>query len=316
MDEAHEEFIDASLWHGPLEKASAILAAYPEIAAHSIHSAAVLGDAAAVRRFIARDRASATAKGGPRGWDALTYLCFSKFLRFDPARGEDFVSAATALLDAGADANTGFHEGESGQEGEWECALYGAAGVAHHPELTRLLVERGADPNDGEVAYHSPETLDSRAMKVLVESGKLTQDTLGLMLVRKMDWHDDDGFAWLLDHGADPNHPGPRGGRPLHDALAHGCSLRYFELLLDHGADPRLPAKDGRSTFAGAARMARVDVLDLFERRGFSGPLEGDDAFLAACARADEATARRIVAADPLTVARVQARDPTLLVEF
>jgi ankyrin repeat protein len=316
LDKAHDEFIEASLWHGALEPAAAILAAHPAIATHSVYSAAILGDAVAVRRFVARDRASATGKGGPKGWDALTYLCFSKFLRLEPARTDGFVSAATALLDAGADPNTGFHVGEAKLDKEWECALYGAAGVAHHPELTRLLVERGANPNDGEVAYHTPETLDNRAMKVLVESGKLTQDTLRWMLARKMNWHDGDGFAWLLDHGADPNHPGHWSGRPLHDALAHGCSLLYFELLLDHGADPTLPAKDGRSTFAGAARMARVDVLDLFERRGFSGPLEGDDAFLAACARADEATARRMVAADPGIVARVQARDPTLLIEF
>src|SRR5262245_32356714 len=45
-------------------------------------------------------------------------------------------------------------------------ALCGAAGVAHHPELTRLLVERGADPNEIEVPYHSPKTLDNRVMKI------------------------------------------------------------------------------------------------------------------------------------------------------
>lgn len=41
----------------------------------------------------------------------------------------------------------------------------------HHPELTKLLLDRGADPNDGQVAYHSPETLDNRTIHVLVESG-------------------------------------------------------------------------------------------------------------------------------------------------
>src|SRR5262245_43034298 len=316
LDKAHDDFVGASLWHGSLEPAAAILAVHPAIATHSVYSAAILGDAVAVRRFIAHDRASATDKGGPKGWDALTYLCFSKFLRLEPARTDGFVAAASALLDAGADPNTGFYVGEAKQDREWECALYGAAGVAHHPELTRLLVERGADPNDGEAVYHSPETIDNRAMKVLVESGKLTQASLFLMLVRKMDWHDEDGFAWLLDHGVDPNHPGRRGNRALHHALSRGNSLRCFELLLDHGADATLPAADGRSTLAGAARMARVDVLDLLERRGVSRPLAGDEAFLVACARADEETARRIVATDPGIVARVQARDPALLVDF
>src|SRR5258708_30941692 len=119
------------------------------------------------------------------------------------------------------------------------------------------------------------------------------------MLHRKFDWHDDEGVAWLLDHGADPNLLTRWGRRSLHHALSRGNRLSYFELLLDHAADPALPAKNGESAFATAARMARADVLDLFERRGFAATLHGDDAFLAACARADEAAARRIIAGDP-----------------
>jgi len=246
----------------------------------------------------------------------LTHLCFSKYLRLDPTRTKGFVDAATALLDAGANPNTGFYTGEAKVQSEWECALYGAAGVAHHPELTRLLLDRGADPNDGEVGYHAPETMDNRTMQVLVESGKLTQDTIRLMLGRKMNWHDDNGVAWLLDHGADANYAGYWGRRPLHDALAHGTPLHYFETLLDHGANPALTARDGASSFAAAARLGRADVLDLFARRGFAEALQGDDAFLAACARADEATARSVAAADPDIVHRIESRDPTLLIDF
>src|SRR5439155_14931285 len=75
-----------------------------------IHSAAILGDDAAVRRFLALDPGNATVKGGPRGWDALTHLCFSKYLRLDRARSAGFLRAAQALLDAGASANTGRYE--------------------------------------------------------------------------------------------------------------------------------------------------------------------------------------------------------------
>src|SRR5260370_21919780 len=104
------DFIDASLWHGSLDRSEAILAAQPEIAGSDIHTAAILGDDAAVRRFLELDPANATAKGGPRGWDALTHLCFSNYLRLDRARTDSFVRAATALLDAGASANTGFYD--------------------------------------------------------------------------------------------------------------------------------------------------------------------------------------------------------------
>jgi len=44
------KFIEASVWHGSLERAEAILAAHPEIASSSIHAAAILGDDATARR--------------------------------------------------------------------------------------------------------------------------------------------------------------------------------------------------------------------------------------------------------------------------
>jgi hypothetical protein len=74
-DDPRAQFIDACVWHGSLERAKAILAAHPEIASSDVHTAAILGDSAAVRRFLDLDAGNAAAKGGPRGWDALTHLC-------------------------------------------------------------------------------------------------------------------------------------------------------------------------------------------------------------------------------------------------
>src|SRR5213082_1713326 len=196
MSDPRAAFMEAAVWHGTLERADAILAAHPEIAGTDIHTAAILGDDAAVLRFLELDPANATVKGGPRGWDALTHLCFSKYLRLDRARSAGFLRAAQALLDAGASANTGWYEMNHRPEPEWESALYGAAGVAHHAGLTRLLLERGADPNDGEVPYHTPEGWDNAALKVLVESGRLNEDSLTTILLRKTDWHDYDGIKW------------------------------------------------------------------------------------------------------------------------
>src|SRR5262245_46939165 len=144
-----EEFIEAALWHGDLKRAEQMLEAHPELVSSDIHIAAILGDDVAVRRFLATDRASVHAKSGPYGGDALNYLGLSKYLRLDPSRTPAFLRAANALLDAGADPNTGFWT--KGQHPERETALYGAAGVAHHPEMTQLLLERGADPTDEEV---------------------------------------------------------------------------------------------------------------------------------------------------------------------
>jgi ankyrin repeat protein len=305
-------------WHasGTLERAEAILAENPEVATGDIHAAAILGDDATVRRFLCLDAGNATAKGGPRGWDALTHLCFSRYLRLDRARSGGFLRSAEALLDAGASPSTGFHSEEHQPKPAFESVLYGAAGIAHDADLTRLLLDRGADPNDGETEYHTPEGFDNAAMKVVVESGKLAPMGLLTMLVRKLDWTDYDGAAWLLAHGADPNGTSHWGRGALHHALGRDNPLLFFELLVDHGADPRLPAKDGSSAFAIAARAGRADVLDLFESRGFAGKLEGDDAFLAACARADEARAREFASRDPAIVRRLQAQDSAPLVYF
>jgi ankyrin repeat protein len=309
--------LDSGHSSGTLEQAQTILAAHPEIAIHDIHTAAILGDDATVRKFLALDAGNATAKGGPHGWDALTHLCFSRFLRLDRARSAGFVRAATALLAAGASPNTGFFEESHQPQPAFESAIYGAAGVAHHPELTRLLLDHGADPNDGgETEYHTPEGFDNAAMMILVESGKLAPVGIMTMLLRKLDWTDYEGAAWLLAHGADPNGSSHWGKGALHHALGRDNPLKFFELLMDHGADPRLPTKDGATAFALAARAGRADVLALFERRGFTATFEGDDAFLAACARGDEALARAIVAGDPTIVGRLQAQDGSPLAYF
>jgi ankyrin repeat protein len=127
-----------------------------------------------------------------------------------------------ALLDAGASANTGWYETNHRPKPEWESARSGAAGVAHHAELTRLLLERGADPNDEEVPCHAPETYDNSALKALVESGRLTDDSLATMPLRKADWHNHDGGKYLLEQGADPN----RMTRWHHTALHQGPAAR------------------------------------------------------------------------------------------
>ena len=307
--------LDSGHSSGTLERAEAILAAHPEIPSSGIHAAAILGDDAAVRRLLEREPGSATAKGGPRGWDALTHLCFSRYLRLDRTRSEGFVRAATALLDAGASANTGRTEPNHEPDPEWESALYGAAGIAHHPELTKLLLERGADPNDGEVVYHTPESYDNRALQLLVGTGELTDESLSLMLVRKHDWHDYDGIKWLLERNADPNFTRRWGLRALHHALARDNSLEIIALLLDHGADPAL-ISSGRSAVAMAARGGRSDVLDLFEQRGIPIDLYGVDELIAACARNDADGVRAIAGRNPRLVGELVAEGASLLAEF
>ena len=306
-------FIEAACWHGTLERADAMLAEHPELRSSDIHIAAILGDEAAVRRFIAQNPASVTAKSPPWGGDPLNYLGLSKYLRLHPERTDDFVRTATALLDAGAPAHTGFWT--TGQFPEFETALYGAAGVAHNAPLTRLLLDRGADPNDEDAVYHAPEGDDLGALRVMVETGRVTPQNLLLMLIRKLDWHDYDGAKYLLAQGADVNTARSRGSPALHHALERDNRLQIIELLLDHGADPHA-VDEGRTAIALAARKGRSDVLEALERRGVPLDLHGIERLHAALARADAAEAHAIATGEPMLLREVLADGATLLSEF
>jgi ankyrin repeat protein len=317
-------FIEAACaprdWHnsGTLDEAEMILARYPDVAQASIHTAAILADEATVRAHIARDAGSATAKGAPRGWDALTHLCFSRYLRLDRTRSDAFVHTARTLLDAGASANTGWIEmiDHPNPRPILEAAIYGAAGIAQHAELTRLLLDRGADPNDEETPYHVAETRDNTVLKILLESGKLNAESLSTLLLRKCDWHDAEGVRLTLAHGAAPNSITRWGHAALHQALRRDNSIEIIECLLDYGADPALPNRDGFTAIAIAAQRGRAAALDVFERREGAIELTGANALLAACARNQRETIDALVAAEPQVAAQVIQQGGTLLAQF
>lgn len=324
LDDPAAAFIEAacvpldSHSSGTLDSAEIILAQYPYVAAASIYTAAILADEDAVRAFLMRDPGSATQKGGPRGWDALTHLCFSRYLKLDRSRSDAFVHTARALLDAGASANTGWIEmiDHPNPRPIVEGVIYGAAGIAQHGDLTRLLLERGADPNDEETPYHVPETRNNTVLKILLESGRLNARSLSALLLRKCDWHDSEGVRLVLQHGADPNRITGWGQAALHQAVRRDNSIEIIESLLDYGADPALPNHDGRSAITIAAYRGRATVLNLFERRGISLILNDADTLIAACARDDKEMIRSLIAADPNLRSAVIWHGGTLLAQF
>jgi hypothetical protein len=309
--------IHSSHSSGTLDQAEAILAANPQIGTTDIYTSAILGDAETVRRLITQDPTNATAKGGPHRWDALTHLCFSRYLRLSPARSDGFVRAAEALLEAGANANTGFFSNEHQPTPEFESVLYGAAGVAHHAGLTCVLLEHGADPNDGEVTYHSPEGWDNAVLKLLLDSGKLSADSLATMLLRKADWHDYEGIKLLLERGADPNRITHWGLTALHQVLRRDNDLRNIEIMLDHGADPSVGNRfGGKSAAVIAAFRGRGDVLELLQRRGSGARFQGVEELVAACAQNDQTAVRAITTREPKLLDELKAEGARLLAEF
>lgn len=313
MSELRTTFIKEAIWHGSPDEAEKLLAAHPELADSDIHTAAIVGNVQAVRRFLKEDPENAKLLSEPFGGNALVYLCMSKYLRLDKKRSDDFMQAATALLDAGADPDSGFWT--TGRCPEFETALYGAAGVANHAGLTTLLLERGADPNDGEAVYHSPEFYENDAMKALVETGKVRPENLSLMLIRKHDLHDYEGIKYLLEHGTDPNYPWNRGWYAIHHALARSNGPSIIALLLEHGADPSV-MNDGLTAIARAAREGRNDVLELFQQKGITINLDGVDRLIATCAMADTGTVQSILQQSPSLLKELLAMGGELLARF
>ncbi|HEY4358836.1 MAG TPA: hypothetical protein VGN16_24020 [Acidobacteriaceae bacterium] len=307
-------------WHaaGTLEHAELILARYGENMGHNIYRAAVLGDADAVRAELVRDPSSATVKGGPHGWDALTYLCFSRYLRLDKTRSDDFVAAARVLLEGGALANTGWMStfGDPPHP-EWESAIYGAAGLAQHPGVTALLLEFGADPNDGETPYHVPETYDNTTMKVILDSGRFDAKSLACLAARKSDWHDEDGLLLALEHGADPNFMTIWKHTPFHHAIRRDNGMIMIEMYLDHGADPLVRNNEfGRNAFQMCAYCGRGDILEAMEKRGMTFAFEGVDKLIALCARGDMTAVRELDAREPELRSQLLAMSGLLLVRY
>ena len=81
-------------------------------------------------------------------------------------------------------------------------ALYGAVGHADNFNLAKWLLENGADPNDDESLYHSTEVGHRRSLQLLLDYGARIQGTNALL--RALDFNDHEAVALMLSRGADP----------------------------------------------------------------------------------------------------------------
>jgi hypothetical protein len=244
-------------------RAEAMLAASPELA-DDPWAALTLG-----RGW----RGDASAPGGPRGWAPLLYVCHSCF----PS-----VSLARELLAGGADPNASF-ENEYGSM----SALYGAAGVAHDPELTRVLLEAGANPDDGESLYHATESPSAACLELLLAHGALTRGTNAL--AHALDDERLEHVRLLLAGGADPNE-----GAIVAHAVRRGRDPEVVRLLARHGADLDRPGGETwrgnvplRTPYQHARLRARVDVAAALAELGASTELDPADAAVESLARGE-----------------------------
>jgi ankyrin repeat protein len=247
-----------------LRTARTLLDAEPDLARHDLATACVTGEVDVVRRIVERDPDVVDRRLGPSDWTPLLYACYSRFLRADPVRADGIRSTAGVLLDAGADPNAGWQSGEY-----LEVALFGAAGIANDPILTRMLLDAGADPNEtledpasiGESLYHAIEFPDLECARLLLEAGT-HPDRVSYCLSRALDFPEPERAALLLEYGARPK------SSQLRTAVFRSRSPETIAGILDAGAPVDKPDKHGLTPLRIATRWGRDDLARLLTDRG------------------------------------------------
>ncbi|HEY7878173.1 MAG TPA: ankyrin repeat domain-containing protein [Gemmatimonadaceae bacterium] len=298
-----------------MHDAQRILERNPEIARANISTAVVCGDPEHVRHVLDDHPPAAFALGGPRSWPPLLYLCAARLPSITTS--DAAVAIARLLLDHGADPNA-FYLG--GNADIHYTALTGVLGrgeeqASMHPaarELTRLLLERGADPFDGQVLYNVFGNHASRP--------RLDNDIVWLLeSMREHSVRRRAGAGW-----ADPTWPmfdlrgapslgdeAPRyhGARFMLEAAIDRNLLDLARWMLEHGAGPNVPAtghggeKGAQHTlYQEALSRGYPEMAQLLLRHGAVPTplvLEGYDALVDASLNLDRRQVRAQLARHP-----------------
>ena len=303
------------------DRALRLVAENPDIATYDIRLAAVLGDAANIAAVLDRDPAAAVRADDIAGWQPLLFVCSSRWHRIDPGRSAGLVTSARVLLDAGADANTNVDR--SAIAGH--CSpLYAAAGLANHPELASLLLERGADPDTPSALYHAVFHRDRACLRLLLEHGARAEGPAALGAA--ISGADTEAVRILLDAGVDPSAPIPADA--LGEAHEHAtpvaavpAALKWrgdadmVELLLAHGAEPTTATPTQPSSYQLATRRGDPHVLDVLHRHGVHDDATTTEAFLGACARGDRAAAENLLRTEPNLFSSLSHDDHAAIVD-
>ncbi|WOO41387.1 ankyrin repeat domain-containing protein [Rubellicoccus peritrichatus] len=311
FEEKVKSFIQAAV-DGRTGIAQTILAETPDVADANFYSAAVIGNHKKLKDFLEKDPESLSRRGGPKeNWDALLYLSNSHLHRINATIAENILISAKLLLENGADPNV-FYDHPMWPDSPLR-PLYGACGITNNPALATILIDAGAQLNDGESMYHAAENYHLECMELLLERGEDISTPHPLFqnspLFFLMGWQENrhqwptvaKGITWLLENGSDPNVPCEKQQETvLHCAVRQRHSVDIIQELFSHGADPNLPRKDGKTPYHLALLEGDTGIINCFKKHGALEPeLSETDRFLAACFSGDTGKAQSILKGSP-----------------
>jgi ankyrin repeat protein len=297
FDEAVGQFLEAATDERG-NRAERILGLHPGIASANLYTALVLGDARRVAERLDQDPALATKPGGPRGWEPIHYVCYTAMAHDAPERAVGLAAIARRLIAQGVDPNTRFPWPHHNVH---RPVLWGASRVVRVMPLVAVLLDAGADPNDGVTLPLAASAGDIPVLDALLVHGARVDQAWATdgatALYAILNWsHTPDGARWLLEHGADPNAVFAENGEtPLH-AVARAWDAALAEAMVAHGADIARPRADGRTPYAVAELNGNRAVADWLLAQGASPELAAVDRLVAACSRGDRATVDSLLA--------------------
>ncbi len=273
MDRAQrQQRLKLALWNGQAQVIRDLVWDDPEVTDGAFGLQCALYEPRVLEQLRADPSLAITELAGRR---PLLHLAFSKAFQVFPEREPQMFEIADALVAAGASVDDSFPA--PGDEDHPLSALYGAIGHAGNLKLAQWLLDKGANPNDGESLYHACEIGTPDGVRMLIEAGA-DPNQISNSLKRAMDFDNLEMVQLMLEAGADPNE-GADGWTALHHAALRMSSEPVCRALIDAGADPSRIGK-GISAYAAAKVYGNQPLAALMP----AVPLSPDEELLAQAA--------------------------------
>lgn len=265
------------------ERARTMLREDPSLAERDIHHAAAVGNADVVARFLSNDSGLVSQRGGFFDWEPLLYACYS---RLNLPNNSTF-DVAKLLLEQGADANDHYMWGGqyrftalTGVFGEGEMGPSNQPEHERCVELAELLLQAGADPNDGQALYNRMFEPGESWIKLLLKYGLNSKHTVNWLqeddelLVPSKECILDYQLRWAVEKG----------------------HIERARLLINAGANTAAKNRFGDSYFTIAFKRGDLDFAEELASLGSQRQeLPEVEQFIAVCMSGDMSKARALL---------------------